>query len=82
MYIKINDIKGEKRIELSYTIQRKEVAVIMMFSSNIQYWIREPEKLLLVMMKEEKQLPKETFMASELSALVGRSYNHPTGWQR
>ena len=37
MYIKINDIKGEKRIDLSYPIHSlKEIAVIIMLSDNIQ----------------------------------------------
>ena len=38
MYITINDIKGEKRIDLSYSIDsEKEIAVIIMSSDNIQY---------------------------------------------
>ena len=41
MYITINDIKGEKTIDLSYPIQNfdssKEVAVVRMLSNNIQY---------------------------------------------
>ena len=38
MYIMINDIKGEKRIDLSYSIDSdKEIAVIIMLSDNIQY---------------------------------------------
>ena len=37
MYITINDIKGEKRIDLSYSIDSdKEIAVIIMLSDNIQ----------------------------------------------
>ena len=43
MYITINNIKGEKRIDLSYPIQNfdsdKEVAVIRMLSDNVQYQI-------------------------------------------
>ena len=36
MYITINDIKSEKRIDLSYSINSdKEVAVIIMLSDNI-----------------------------------------------
>ena len=39
----INDIKGEKRIDLSYSIQNfdsdKEIAVIRMLSDNVQYEI-------------------------------------------
>ena len=38
MYITINDIKGEKRIDLSYSIDSdKEIAVIIMLSDNVQY---------------------------------------------
>ena len=38
MYITINDIKGEKRIDLSYPIYpRKEIAVVSMLSNDAQY---------------------------------------------
>ena len=41
MYIIINDIKGEKRIDLSYSIRNfgsgKEIAVIRMLSDNVHY---------------------------------------------
>ena len=38
MYITINGIKGEARIDLSYPIHSgKEVAVIRMLSNNVQY---------------------------------------------
>ena len=40
MYITINNIKGEKRIDLSYSIHSdKEIAVIRMLSVNVQYEI-------------------------------------------
>ena len=43
MYITINNIKGESRIYLSYSIQNfdsdKEIAVIRMLSDNVQYEI-------------------------------------------
>ena len=45
MYIKINDIKGEKRIDLSYSIN-KEIAVIIMLSDNIQYNIKKPPAVM------------------------------------
>ena len=45
MYIMITDILGEKRIDLAYPIQNldssKEVAIVSMFSNNVQYQIRE-----------------------------------------
>ena len=43
MYITINNIKGEKRIDLSYSIQNfdsdKEIAVVRMLSDNVKYKI-------------------------------------------
>ena len=42
MYATITDIVDEKRINLDYPIQGKEVAIVSMFSDNIQYWIKEP----------------------------------------
>ena len=46
MYIMINNVIGEKRIDLSYPIhsfkQRKEIAVISMFSDNVKYEIPKP----------------------------------------
>ena len=58
MYITITDIVGEKRIDLIYLIQNldssKEVAIISMFSDNIQYQIREPLKVLMIMNKENQ----------------------------
>ena len=45
MYVNIDDVIGEKMIDLSYPIQNfnssKEVAVISMFSDNIQYKVTE-----------------------------------------
>ena len=44
MYITINDIIGEKRIDLSYPISSgtggKEIAVVIMLSDNVQYWLQ------------------------------------------
>ena len=46
MYITINNIVGEKRIDLFYPIHsfntRKEIAVISMFIDNVQYEIVKP----------------------------------------
>ena len=52
MYITINDVIGEKMIDLSYPIQNfnssKEVAVVSMFSDNIQYKVTETFNLKLI----------------------------------
>ena len=42
-----------------------------MFSNNIQYQLREPLKVLLIM-NEEKELPEGMFMDRELNASIGR----------
>ena len=36
MYITINDVIGEARIDLSYPIKGKEIAVVSMHSNNVQ----------------------------------------------
>ena len=44
MYITINDVIGEKRIDLSYPIKGRdgsaEVAVVSTFSDNVQSWLK------------------------------------------
>ena len=76
MYITVTDVVDEKRIDLVYPIWGKEVAVISMFSDNIQYQIRESLNILLIM-NEEKLLPKRKFMGRELSMFVGRKVARP-----
>ena len=42
MYITINNIKGETRVDLSYSNDSgKEIAVIRMLSDNVQYEIQK-----------------------------------------
>ena len=59
MYININNVIGEKRINLSYPNWNhkfcKEVALISILSNNIQYEMKEPFKLKL-MDGNEKQV--------------------------
>ena len=48
----INDIIGEKTIDLSYPIKGRdasveEIAVVSMFSNNVQYWLQETIEVLL-----------------------------------
>ena len=56
MYITINDVTDEKRIDLSYPIHpsagrgegRKKIAVVSMFSNNyVQYWLQRTIEVLL-----------------------------------
>ena len=73
MYITINDILGEMRIDLSYSIRnfnsRKEIAVINMLSNNIQYEKTEPFKLKLID-GDEKQVLIKTYTSRELCTFV------------
>ena len=49
MYITINDVIGEKRIDLSYPIHSfntKEIAVISVFSDNIQNEVVKPHTIV------------------------------------
>ena len=73
MYIMINNIIGEKTINLSYPIHNfdssKEITVISMLSDNIQYEMTEPFKLKLVG-GNKKQVLNKTYTSRELSVLV------------
>ena len=73
MYITINDIKGEKTIDLSYPIRNfgssKEISVISMLSENTQYEMKKPLKLKLVD-GSEKEVLNKTFMSRVLNAFV------------
>ena len=44
MYGTINDVTGEKRIDLSYPIKGRdgsmEITVVSMLSDNVQYWLQ------------------------------------------
>ena len=73
MYITINDVVGEKTIDLSYPIRNfgssKKIAVISMLRKNTQYEIAKPLKLKLVDGSEKEVLSK-TYMSRELNAFV------------
>ena len=47
MYITINYVKGEKRIDLSYPIKGNEIAVVSLLSNNVQYWLQGSIEVLL-----------------------------------
>ena len=70
MYITVNDVIGEKRIDLAYPIQGKDVAVVFMLSENVQCWLKEPMKILLKM-GEEMELKKGVYTDKELNAMIG-----------
>ena len=79
MYIMINDIKGEKTIDLSYSIQNfdssKEIAVVSLFSKNVQYWVTGDNlKFELKTGKEVSLLKGMMYTNEELNAMIGLEY--------
>ena len=72
MYITVNDVIGEKTIDLSYPIRSgREVAVISMFSNNAQYWLQGPIEVLSKMGKKIV-LNKMVYTDKELNAIIGQ----------
>ena len=61
MYITINNIKSEKRIDLSYSIQNfdsgKEIAVIRMLSDNVKYEILKHHAVMDPISNTKKMVP-------------------------
>ena len=79
MYITINDIKGEKTIDLSYPINpRKEIAVLSMHSNNAQYWL---QGAIEVLSKTGKKivLNKVVHMDKELNEIIGQELKSRIG---
>ena len=74
MYITINNIKGEKRVDLSYSIQNfdsdKEIAVIRMLSDNVQYQILKLSAVMDPISNEKKMIPSGTYAGRELLSIV------------
>ena len=74
MYITINNIKGEKRIDLSYSIQNfdsdKEIAVIRMLSDNVKYKILKLSLVMDPISDTKKMVPKGTYASRELLSML------------
>ena len=74
MYITINNIKGEKRIDLSYSIQNfdsgKEIAVIRMLRNNVQYQILKLPVVMDPISDAEKTIPSGTYAGRQLLSIV------------
>ena len=70
MYITVNDVICEKRIDLSYPIKGKDIAVVSMLSDNVQYWLQGSIEVLL---KTDKKivLNKGVYTDKELNSLIG-----------
>ena len=74
MYITINNIKGEKRIDLSYSIQNfnssMEIAVIRMLSDNVKYEIQKLRTVMDPISSTKKMIPSGTYAGRELLSIV------------
>ena len=77
MYVTINDVIGEKTIDLSHSIRnfdsRKEVAVISMFSANLRYEIAEPGYTGYESGPTQlrKKIPSGVYVRSEIVRFLG-----------
>ena len=71
MYITINNIKGEKRIDLSYSIHSdKEIAVIRMLSDNIQYKVLKRRSVMDPISDMKKTIRSGTYAGRQLLSIV------------
>ena len=74
MYITINNIKHEKRIDLSYSIQNfdsgKETTVIRMLSDNVQYQILKLRYVMDRTSNTKKMIPSGTYAGRELLSML------------
>ena len=80
MYNTINNIKGEKRIDLSYPIHLRkealegprsaEIAVVRLLSNNIQYNILKPRTIIDDISGDKKMIPSKTYAGRELLSIL------------
>ena len=71
MYITINNIKGKKRIDLSYSIHSgKEIAVIRMLSNNVQYEILKLRAVMDPISDTKKMIPSGTYAGRVLLSML------------
>ena len=71
MYITINNVKGEKRIDLSYLIHSdKEITVIRMLSDNVQYQILKLREVMDPISDTKKMIPNGTYASRELISML------------
>ena len=81
MYITINNIKDEKRIGLSYSIQNfestagqgeasKDIAVIRMLNDNVKYEILKLHSVMDPISDTKKLIPSGTYASRELLSML------------
>ena len=73
MYITINDVKGEKRIDLSYPIKNfdfAEIAVVSLFSDKVQYQLLKLHSVMDPISNTKKLIPSGTYAGRELLSML------------
>ena len=71
MYITINNIKGEKRIDLSYSIHSdKEIAVIRMLSDNVHHEILKLRSVMDPISDMKKMIPEGAYASRQLLSML------------
>ena len=74
IYITINNIKGEKRIDLSYSIRNfvsdKEITVTRMLSDNVEYKILKLRSVMDPISDTKKMIPNGTYASRELTSML------------
>ena len=81
MYIMISNIKGVKRIDLSYSIQNfdstaqrgeasKKITVIRMLSDNVQYQLLKLHAVMDPISNTKKLIPSGTYAGRELVSML------------
>ena len=71
MYITINNIKGEKTIDLSYSIHSdKEIAVIRMLSDNVKYELLKLHAVMDPISDTKKMIPNGTYASRQLLSML------------
>ena len=74
MYITINNITGEKRIDLSYSVQNfdssMEIAVVRMLSDNVKYKILKLRAVMDPSSSTKKMIRSGTYAGRELLSIV------------
>ena len=71
MYITFNNVKGEKRIDLSYSIHSdKEIAVIRMLSDNVKYEILKLRSVMDPISDTKKLIPSGSYAGRELISML------------
>ena len=70
MYITVNDVIGEKRINLSYPIKGKDIAVVSMLNDNVQYQILKLPAVMDPISDTKKIIPSRTYAGRELLSML------------